>query len=34
MGINGTPRYVIGKEIVVGEVGLERLGQKIEVARK
>src|SRR6201994_5107429 len=33
MGLNGTPSYVIGKQIVVGAVGLDELKQKIGVAR-
>ncbi|HWZ05806.1 MAG TPA: DsbA family protein, partial [Bradyrhizobium sp.] len=33
MGMNGTPSYVIGKQIVVGAIGLEGLKQKIGVAR-
>ncbi|HEY0235620.1 MAG TPA: DsbA family protein [Afipia sp.] len=33
MGLNGTPSYVIGKEVVVGAVGLEGLSQKISEAR-
>jgi protein-disulfide isomerase len=33
MGMNGTPSYVIGKQIVVGAVGLEALKEKIGIAR-
>ena len=33
MGMNGTPSYVIGKQVVVGAVGLEALKEKIGVAR-
>ncbi len=33
MGLNGTPSYVIGKQVVVGAVGLEGLSQKISEAR-
>jgi protein-disulfide isomerase len=33
MGMNGTPSYVIGKQIVVGAVGLESLKEKIGIAR-
>jgi len=33
MGMNGTPSYVIGKQIVIGAVGLEGLKEKISVAR-
>lgn len=33
MGLNGTPSYVIGKEVVVGAVGLPGLTKKISEAR-
>jgi len=33
MGMNGTPSYVIGKQVVVGAVGLEGLKEKIGLAR-
>jgi protein-disulfide isomerase len=33
MGLNGTPSYVIGKDVVVGAVGLEGLTKKISEAR-
>ncbi|HEY0330579.1 MAG TPA: DsbA family protein [Rhodopseudomonas sp.] len=33
MGMNGTPSYVIGKQVVVGAVGLEALKEKIGIAR-
>jgi protein-disulfide isomerase len=33
MGLNGTPSYVIGKQIVVGAVGLDGLKEKIAQAR-
>jgi protein-disulfide isomerase len=33
MGMNGTPSYVIGKQIVVGAVGVEALKEKIGIAR-
>jgi protein-disulfide isomerase len=33
MGMNGTPSYVIGKQIVVGAIGLDGLKEKIGVAR-
>jgi protein-disulfide isomerase len=33
MGMNGTPSYVIGKQVVIGAVGLEELKEKIGVAR-
>jgi protein-disulfide isomerase len=33
MGMNGTPSYVIGKQVVVGAVGLDGLKEKISLAR-
>jgi protein-disulfide isomerase len=33
MGMNGTPSYVIGKQVVIGAVGLESLKEKIGMAR-
>ena len=33
LGLNGTPSYVIGNDVVVGAVGLDALGKKIEAAR-
>lgn len=33
LGLNGTPSYVIGKEVVVGAVGLDGLTKKIAEAR-
>jgi protein-disulfide isomerase len=33
MGMNGTPSYVIGKQVVVGAIGLDGLKEKIELAR-
>jgi len=33
MGMNGTPSYVIGKQVVVGAVGLDALKEKIGYAR-
>jgi protein-disulfide isomerase len=33
MGMNGTPSYVIGKQVVIGAVGLEALREKVGVAR-
>jgi len=33
MGMNGTPSYVIGKQIVVGAIGLDGLKEKIGIAR-
>jgi protein-disulfide isomerase len=34
LGLNGTPSYVIGNDVVVGAVGLDALGKKIEAARQ
>lgn len=33
MGMNGTPSYVIGKQVVIGAVGVENLKEKIGIAR-
>src|ERR1700730_1588856 len=33
MGMNGTPSYVIGKQVVIGAVGIDNLREKIGVAR-
>ena len=33
LGLNGTPSYVIGKDVVVGAVGLEALKEKINTNR-
>ncbi|KJC55749.1 DSBA oxidoreductase [Bradyrhizobium sp. LTSPM299] len=33
MGMNGTPSYVIGKQVVIGAVGADSLKEKIGVAR-
>ena len=33
MGMNGTPSYVIGKQVVIGAVGLDNLKEQIGVAR-
>jgi protein-disulfide isomerase len=33
MGMNGTPSYIIGKQVVVGAVGLDGLKEKIGLAR-
>jgi protein-disulfide isomerase len=33
MGMNGTPSYVIGKQVVVGAVGEDALKEKISQAR-
>jgi protein-disulfide isomerase len=33
MGMNGTPSYVIGKQVVIGAVGIAALKEKISNAR-
>jgi len=33
LGLNGTPSYVVGDQVVVGAVGLDALKQKVNVAR-
>lgn len=33
LGLNGTPSYVIGSEVAVGAVGLDKLREKIRVVR-
>ena len=33
LGLNGTPSYVIGDDVVVGAVGLAALQEKINTAR-
>jgi protein-disulfide isomerase len=33
LGLNGTPSYVIGPDVVVGAVGLNALKEKVEAAR-
>ena len=33
LGLNGTPSYVVGKNIMVGAVGLQALKEKISTAR-
>src|SRR4051795_13110145 len=33
MGMNGTPSYVIGKQVVIGAVGVDNLKEKIGLAR-
>jgi protein-disulfide isomerase len=33
MGLNGTPSYVIGKQVVIGAIGLDGLKEKISTAR-
>jgi protein-disulfide isomerase len=34
LGVNGTPSYVVGSDVVVGAIGLDGLKQKIEAERK
>jgi protein-disulfide isomerase len=34
LGVNGTPSYVVGNEVVVGAVGIDELKAKIEADRK
>jgi protein-disulfide isomerase len=34
LGLNGTPSYVVGDEVVVGAVGLAALKEKVETARR
>ena len=34
LGLNGTPSYVIGNDVVIGAVGFAALNQKVEAARK
>jgi protein-disulfide isomerase len=34
LGVNGTPSYVVGNEVVVGAVGLDELKDKIKAERK
>ena len=33
LGVNGTPAYVIGNDVVVGAVGIDALREKINTAR-
>jgi protein-disulfide isomerase len=33
LGINGTPAYVIGEDVVVGAVGMDTLREKVNTAR-
>jgi protein-disulfide isomerase len=33
LGLNGTPSYIVGSEVVVGAVGLAALKEKVNVAR-
>jgi protein-disulfide isomerase len=34
LGVNGTPSYVVGDEVVVGAVGIDELRAKIQGERK
>ena len=34
LGVNGTPSYVVGEEVVIGAVGLDALREKISAERK
>ena len=34
LGLNGTPSYVIGKDVVIGAVGAAVLKEKVAAARK
>jgi protein-disulfide isomerase len=34
LGVNGTPSYVVGDEVVVGAVGIDELKAKIQAERK
>jgi len=34
LGLNGTPSYVIGNDVVIGAVGLAALSQKVQAARQ
>ena len=33
LGLNGTPSYVIGDNVVIGAVGLEALREKVNTSR-
>jgi len=33
LGLNGTPSYIIGSQVIIGAVGLDALKQKVNVAR-
>ncbi len=33
LGLNGTPSYVVGSDVVVGAVGLDALKEKVNMAR-
>jgi protein-disulfide isomerase len=34
LGVNGTPSYVVGEEVVRGAVGIDALREKINAERK
>jgi protein-disulfide isomerase len=34
LGVNGTPSYVVGSDVVVGAVGLDALREKVSAVRK
>jgi protein-disulfide isomerase len=34
LGLNGTPSYVVGSEVVIGAVGVAALREKVEAARR
>jgi protein-disulfide isomerase len=34
LGVNGTPSYVVGDELIVGAVGLDELKAKINAGQK
>jgi protein-disulfide isomerase len=34
LGVNGTPSYVVGDEVLVGAVGLDALKEKVAAERK
>ena len=34
LGVNGTPSYVVGEEVVVGAVGIEALREKLKAEQK
>ena len=33
LGLNGTPSYVIGSDVVIGAVGVQALKEKVNIAR-
>ena len=33
LGLNGTPSYVVGSDVVIGAVGVEALKEKVNMAR-